>query len=244
MCSKSFWNSKIGDLLNFFEYTDRFVFVYTVLMVLFALLVLREAKELFDFEALLSGKKREIVFAIVSIALILVSRMLVRPDFFRADAIERAEKTQQLLEDDYNVSGAEWLPTETEAYCCLTPNTSYDNLGGSAEGFKHDYAKYYEVWVLLDREYYDVPYVYYYGYRAYLLDDAGNPVSELTVTEARDDNGYVRVLMPEGGEGVGHIMVTYRKTLIQKVSYLISMVAVIAIIITAIIVSYKKKRLG
>ena len=85
-----------------------------------------------------------------------------------------------------------------------------------------------------------MPYVYYYGYRAYLIDDNNNPVQELSVGEAYDDNGYVRVFMPEGGEGVGHLMVTYKATRIQKISYVITAVATLAIVALAVFIKKMK----
>ena len=65
------------------------------------------------------------------------------------------------------------------------------------------------------------------------MEENENPTSELEVGEAFDDNGYVRVFLPKDGEGVGHIMTTYRKTALQKISYLISLISVVAVAFTA-----------
>ena len=95
------------------------------------------------------------------------------------------------------------------------------------------------MWLPFDHEYYDMPYVYYYGYKAYLLNDTNSPVREFPVSEAFDDNGYVRVSIPEDLEGVGHVLVTYRKTFIQKLSYVISATSLILLLVFTCIMKKK-----
>ena len=127
-----------------------------------------------------------------------------------------------MLEEKWLVSLAEWLPVECEpSECKESQNARADDHTG-ADGFKHENGKYFEVWLDMSKQYYDMPYVYYYGYKAYILDDNNNPVRELEVQEAFDDNGLVRVMMPGDNNEIGHVMVTYRKTPIQKISYIIS----------------------
>jgi hypothetical protein len=144
------------------------------------------------------------------------------------------ELSRRLIEEEYIVSGAEWLPVECEPSACNEPENAKADDGSSADGFKHEDGKYFEVWVDLEKEYYDMPYVYYYGYRAYLLDENENPVQELEVGEAFDDNGYARVYMPSNRGGVGHVMITYRKTGIQKLSYIISLLSAAALIVCGV----------
>lgn len=239
MCSKSFWNSNMGDTLNFFEYTDRFDYVFTILMVMFMITVMREG--LAEFTKRLSSlqKYEKYLPAALLLMVIIITRAAARPDFLDISS-SRAMLYRDLLFEEYQVSGAEWLPASCEPTECKTPETAKADDGSGADGFKHDDAKYFEVWVDFSHEYYDVPYVYYYGYRAYILDENDNPVRELEVSEAKDDNGYVRVYMPEDDDSIGHIMVTYRKTFIQKLSYVISAVSVFALIIT--IPLYKRKQ--
>ena len=98
----------------------------------------------------------------------------------------------------------------------------------------------FDVWVMLDKEYYDMPYVYYYGYHAYLMDDNGAVKKELLCDKASDNNGLLRVFMPEEN-GVGRIIVTYRKTLIQKVAYCISFISVISVLGLALYQKIRKK---
>ncbi len=234
-CSRALWLSPVGTFLGFFQYTERFIFILTALMIMFIVMLLGEVVELEavkNFAAKLKAKE-VIIFAFMAF-MIFITRYDNKADFYNPGAYSKSEYSNEIWENDWQVSGAEWLPMECTASACKTPNISTDNTGSTAEGFKHDSCKYYEVWVDLSREYYDVPYIYYYGYKAYMVDENMNPTEELEVGEAYDDNGYVRVFLPEGGEGVGHMMVTYRKTDIQKISYVITLISAAAIAAFAI----------
>lgn len=139
-------------------------------------------------------------------------------------------------------AGEEWLPDDADRIGLHEPNKSYDPDGSGADGFKHDHGKYYEVYVLMDKAYYDVPYLYYKGYEAYLLDDTGAPIERLDVGKS-DRLAYVRVYMPQGREGIGHIMVTYRKTTIQKAAYVMNTIAIIGLMVAAGISMVRDNRL-
>ena len=127
-------------------------------------------------------------------------------------------------------SGEEWLPDEAIRDELKEPEKSYDPTKGGADGTKFGHGKYYEVYVPLHWEYYDVPYLYYKGYEAYLLDESGQIARQLR-TGKSDGGGCVRVYLPEGEEGIGHIMVVYRKTSVQKISYSINVMTVLFIFI-------------
>lgn len=228
-CAKILWTGPFGNVFGFFQYTERFIFVMTCIMIVFILLVMRELYETYGLSVLSGKKNNSGIIVIVLIALIVITRCDNQLDFYDINSYGRKYLTYDLLEEKYNVSGAEWLPVECEPSECKTPNTSKADDGSGAEGFKHDSDKYYEVWIDMTKKYYDVPYVYYYGYRAYLVDENMTPIQELQVGEAFDDNGYVRVFLPEGGEGFAHIMVTYRKTMLQKIAYLITALTALAI---------------
>lgn len=118
-------------------------------------------------------------------------------------------------------AGTEWLPDGGSQYAIDETERAIDPEGEGAYGVKYGDGKYLDVYIRMDKEYYDMPYFYYKGYVAYLLDDAGNPVQELEVVKAPEErHAYVRVVLPEGGSGIGHVMVIYRKTLLQKLAYL------------------------
>ncbi len=239
MCSKAVWNSAIGDVLSFFEYTNRFEYVLVNMMVIFVVLTMREAIACFNLADVLD-KKAAIMYVVCAVILV-GSRFIARPGFLNPAGENRIDLYYDMLMEDWQVSGAEWLPVECEPSACTEPENARADDGSSADGFKHDNAKYFEVWVDMDKEYYDMPYVYYYGYKAYILDDNNNPVQELEVGEAFDDNGYVRVFMPKDKSGFGHVMTTYRKTLIQKISYVITVLSVLATMIAIMLQKRKMK---
>ncbi len=242
MCSKAVWNSPVGDVLSFFEYTNRFVFVLTVMVVIFMVLTAREALDEFSIGIDAVCAKKIYLPAVICVLIIIATRFAVRPGFFNPAGEDRVMLSYSLLEETWQVSGAEWLPVECEPSECKNPENARASDGSSADGFKHDHSKYFEVWVGLDRDYYDMPYVYYYGYHAYILDENDNPVQELRVGEAFDDNGYVRVYTPEDQDGIAHVMTIYRKTAIQKVSYVVTFVSVLALCAVWIITIFKRKQ--
>ncbi len=239
---KPLWLTWFGVLFGFMQYTERFIFVMTVMMIIFIVMVLRELYRAFHLTFLDDRNATSVFVVIFSLLLIFVTRWDNKHDFYDLDSYERVAYGYEMLDWDYNVSFAEWLPVECEPTACRTPDTSKADDGSGADGFKHDQYKYYEVWIDLSKEYYDVPYVYYYGYGAYLVDENMNPVQELEVGEALDDNGLLRVYMPQDGEGIGHLMVTYRKTFIQKLSYVISIVTTLAIIAAVGVSMVRKKK--
>lgn len=120
-------------------------------------------------------------------------------------------------------AGTEWLPDGGSQYAIDETERAVDPEGEGAYGVKYEGDKYFDVYVRMDREYYDMPYFYYKGYAAYLVDEAGWPVQELTVVKApAERHAYVRVLLPESEDAIGHIIVTYRKTTVQKIAYIIN----------------------
>lgn len=121
-------------------------------------------------------------------------------------------------------SGSEWLPVETAAEELTEPDTalSSDRKSGYP-GTKKDFGKSFEVYLPAGEEYSTMPYLYYYGYRAYLLNDADGTKRELKVDKS-PYNGQVRVYLPQESNGNQflHVVVAYRKTWAQIMSYLIS----------------------
>lgn len=139
-------------------------------------------------------------------------------------------------------AGTEWLPDGGSQYAIEEPERAIDPDGGGAYGNKEKDGAYFNVYVRMEMAYYDMPYFYYKGYAAYLLDDAGEPVQELEVEKAPTErHGYVRVILPKGRNGIGHILVTYRKTKIQKLAYVINGVFVIAIVIGMVLLRRKQR---
>ncbi len=226
-CTSSLiWKGFLGRKMNFFEYTDRFDFVITVTMILFIMMVLKEleVKEL-------SG----IAFVAASVVLIFASRLLVRPDLFTSFKGEKMELSADLLEKDFMVSGAEWLPSETNMMLCNTPTTAFADDGTPAEGEKLRSDSWFGVTLDGSKNYYDMPYIYYYGYRAFVLNENGEVDHELEVKQAVDGNGLVRVFIPREDTGALKVVVTYKVTPLQIISYIVTM---LALVVAAILVSY------
>jgi len=221
MCSERLWRGPVGQFFSFFQSTARLIYVVMALILIFvamtAGLILNEVRN--------SGKRvkgRPVLLVIISLALVLSTRFYIKFDFYNQNAYVRQIMDPDMIQWSNGISCGEWLPEENIPSECFDVETARANDMDGADGFKHDNFKYFEVWVDLAKEYYDMPYIYYYGYRAYLLDENENPISELIVGEAVDGNGYVRVFMPKDGEGFGHMLVQYQKTRIQKSSYVIT----------------------
>ena len=234
MMSELIWKSPIGQFFAFFQSTTRLEYVTVTLMIIFMAMAVKEISEMFEINFDL---KKWIILA-AGIIVLLATRFYSDPRFYNPYLMERYMVSPTHLEDDQGISCAEWLPVECEPSECKEVSTAKANDKTTAEGVKHDGYTSFDVWVPLDREYYDMPYVYYYGYKAWITDDQGGLVQELETGEAYDDNGYLRVFIPQG-EGVAHLFVTYRKTKIQKIAYIITALATIFI---AVYPAVKKRR--
>ena len=136
-------------------------------------------------------------------------------------------------------SGEEWLPAECSGSHFDQPDTAIDETGSGAQGEKLRGGSVFSAYVDLGKTYYTAPFVYYYGYRAFLENEDGTR-RELR-TDKSDYDGQLRVWMPEEEAGVGKITVGYQKTTLQKISYGISAAAA-AGIAAVWLVNRQKKR--
>ncbi len=127
-------------------------------------------------------------------------------------------------------AGEEWMPEDGDRYGLNEPQKAYDPSGGGADGTKLNYGKSFEIYLDSTKEFYDMPYLYYYGYHAYVLNDDNSIGQELKVAKA-EELAYVRVFMPKQPQTkILHVIVTYRKTLIQKLSYLLNAILGLAFV--------------
>jgi|GEM_PF-845422 len=182
--------------------------------------------------------------AVILAVVVIVFSYMTYIYYYPADSLgerdydDLAYMTGELHNNHYEfvpVGGMEWYEFLEP---CVTV-TADDGIVN--EGVKYDADSYMEVWVDISKEYWDIPYLYYYGYAAYLEDGI-----ELIVGKA--DSSLVRVYMPEDDSAVEgtyvKIIVCYRKTMLQKISYIISFVAgtltLIYTVVTYILV--RKKR--
>ncbi|MDO4284536.1 MAG: hypothetical protein Q4C60_04285 [Eubacteriales bacterium] len=129
-------------------------------------------------------------------------------------------------------SGEEWLPMDCSGNHFDQPDVAIDPLGSGAQGEKLEGGSVFSGYVDLSQEYYTVPFVYYYGYRAVLEREDGESL-ELR-TDRSDYDSQLRVWLPENGEGVGRITVRYQATAMQRVSYAVSVAAGLALLWIAV----------
>ena len=136
------------------------------------------------------------------------------------------------------VIAGEWLPaavTDASSLVEQSDRMVYDD--GSACAFTRKRAK-----VISDiesgHEYVDVPFIYYKGYSAVIVDDAGNK-TKLEVT-GEGENGMCRVML-EGEKG--ELTVSYTGTILQKVSLIVSHLFILLIFDLLYLKNKYKKKL-
>ena len=84
----------------------------------------------------------------------------------------------------------------------------------------------------------ELPYIYYLGYKVEIIDSNGNIE---TVDTFESDNGFVAFKLSDIYEG--SVKVKYTGTLLMRISYVISSITFVAIIVVLIAVSIKKHHL-
>ena len=246
MCSEAFWKGPMGALLANIQNGSRFVPVITALWVVTIVFTGNVVIDAVDDKV--SQKLGKIVPVLAFAACLIFTLICNQKVIKKIVTDDFGEKT--FTSSDYVIyerrgmgGGMEMLPIDCWYENATEPNTAHSDDNDSADGVKLENGKYYDVWLFLDKKYYDVPYIYYYGYCAYLLDDAGNPVEELEVGKSVESNGYLRVYMPKDKEGIGHILVTYRKTAIQILSYAVTALMVLIVAACEIIGNILRKKI-
>ena len=129
----------------------------------------------------------------------------------------------------FNIVGGEWLPEAVEDVEVI--ETTNDEAV-TDQGTKLEIVRDRNT-VIVDitgnsGAYVDVPLVYYKGYSAY-LNTADGKRQNLTVT-GEGENGYCRVMMSEGVTG-NELVVYYQGTTAQTLSYVISIITLIGLLI-------------
>lgn len=151
--------------------------------------------------------------------------------------IQRTEEGYYSYSDDYysykpftaSIIGGEWLPEQVDS---LEKVLEYSDkiVGDSGEELSF-YREKNEIHVSYKNNknsYMDVPFLYYKGYRAASYDNEGKKLEDLKITgEGR--HGFCRVYFT--GEEDGKVVVAYKGTWVQKISYFISIGALAVIYI-------------
>lgn len=148
--------------------------------------------------------------------------------------MERTEEGYYSYSNDYfayepftfNIVGGEWLPeTVTDVEAIETTNDVAVTDSGKKLTLSRDKNMAIVDCAQETCEYVDIPMIYYKGYDAYYLNEDGTREA-LTVT-GEGDNGYCRVMLQ--GIKVDQIIVDYRGTILQTVSYIISAVTLVCL---------------
>ena len=231
MCIKPFWYT-FGKYLEFLQFPDR---ISTITSCLTAIAV---GIAFSDLMALINknecSKHTAMTVCTVS-AMVFCSAYCI---YFNSDSywMKTESFTNRVLTDEIRGigSGEEWLPSNCSSGNLNQPTTALDPENNGAEGTKIDDGKYFDVYLDSSKHYYILPYVYYYGYSAYLIDENGNQIQELP-TEKASYNAQLQVDFSEDTSEIVHVLVTYRKTKLQKLSYVLSCLAVILIIVNCVV---------
>lgn len=132
--------------------------------------------------------------------------------------------------------GQEYLPVETD-YDYLLENSF---VVSTNTGAKTAIAKEDSKGIFVLENYYnatsaEVPFIYYVGY----VSNITTPNGEVIPLEVKkSDNGLLELIIPEGVYGT--INVWYDGTLIQRISYAISLTTIVIVILSFVIYKFKK----
>lgn len=119
--------------------------------------------------------------------------------------------------------GEEWLPIMTTRDDMTEPETARDDAGNEIKGEKLNGCSQFVFTPNSSSTYYDIPYIYYKGYRAVTADGF-----RLSIVQ-NPDTGMIRIYMPDshGEENPVEITVSYHMTKYQVLSYIMLFIGLI-----------------
>lgn len=150
--------------------------------------------------------------------------------------LERTEEGYYSYSNDYfahepftfNIVGGEWLPEAVEEVKLIEEsNDAALTDDGTEVEFVRDKNSVILTYPQHACDYVDVPLVYYKGYGAYYVTAEG--VREWLTVTGDGTNGYCRVKMPQDATA-DRIIICYRGTTLQTVSYVVSAMALICLL--------------
>ncbi|HIV90323.1 MAG TPA: hypothetical protein H9744_01360 [Candidatus Eisenbergiella stercoravium] len=203
VCSK-FWQI-FRSMFKFLQFPNRLLVPAAVLMI-FAAGIL--------FSSTITSKHQKRI-----VAMLLLAAALYTGINYIGDSFEMTEDFGgRILYHEIAGLGAgeEYLPIETTRDDLTTPNLAFSELGGAISGTRIN-----EVFLFPaspESDYYDVPFVWYKGYRA--CTDSGMQLE----TVKNPENGLVRVLT-DSLEQPTTISVYYSGTTLTKLSCIISIIS-------------------
>ncbi|WMC91670.1 hypothetical protein [Kineothrix sp. MB12-C1] len=221
---KSFWiiAKPVAGMLQF---PRRLVAVGVVVVIFMAVLLISQWK--------IEGQQKKI-FLIINVSIVMLYAGLSSIGNLRT---EREDFTDRVLYNEIAGIGAgeEWLPIETTREMMNAPNTATANDGTIVNGkkvsgkftFKAD----------LSKEYYDIPFIWYRGYKA--VSNKGD-VFEI---DKNPETSMVRVYVEESNySGEEEVTVWYNGTKIQKLAYVSNIMAIFGLISVILLRPWMSKK--
>lgn len=222
MC-EPFWHFMNTDLnIRFLQFPDRLLAPITTVIIVDTVLILREFK--------IETFKGKYILLMVVVCCIILSYHTFIASFLNVGD----EHINKVINNEIAAFGAgeEWLPIETDREEILDANFAFDNDGNRVIGEKKKGYTRFVFTADLEKEYYDLPYIWYKGYGA--VDAYGN---EFEFSKNRE-TGMLQIHMPDDAEGTTQIEVYYKGTKYQKLAYFANCIGIVLLI--AYLITLKK----
>lgn len=133
----------------------------------------------------------------------------------------------------FHIIAGEWLPESVEDVKALEKQID-QAVANTGEAIAIERVK-NTIKIKIDQEkyeYIDVPFVYYKGYSAYYTGD--NQQRKELMVSGEGNNGLCRVMCPDENLE-GEIMIKYNGTHLQTLSYIISVLSVLIVVVIAVL---------
>ena len=226
-----FWDVT-KSISNIIQFKWRLVGIITVFAGISMSMIIKDYKDSFKFD-----------IDILVIGMLIISMFFVT-EFTNFDNRTNIRKSKDDIVFEMYKSvtsiggGKEYLPLDADYDKLIFSNIVFGNTGSQIPVEKNGLN------VIFEKQSEDtsfvVPYLYYYGYVAEIIDESGNK-KKLDIEKSND--GLVKVNMESTDKGM--VSVYYKNTLIQTISYVISIITCIGIIvyiIIKIVEKYKSKK--
>lgn len=225
----------LEKVISFVQFPWRFFLIGSVLLAMAdGIIIYTFVKNIAEGQAIGNLKDNLIWGAVISLIFIYMS------SFAMIHQSENAQGYYDYSNDFYSykpytcsVIGGEWLPEGVNRREDILPMSEIlsSDTGDKLEFIRDRGA----VICNVDKEYeyVDVPFIYYKGYKASIVDAQG--VSHKLIADAGADNGFTRVYL---NNNTGLLNVSYRGTTVQLIAYVLT---ILGIVVTGIIIIKDRK---
>ncbi len=225
---------RVADLFGFLQFPWRLFIMSSVLLAMADAIVLRL------FLERISEDKR--MFAL-DVAMIVLTALMAQGAITHQNA---GSMGYYDYSDDYynykpytiNVVAGEWLPQTVEDPGTLLDMSEHFVFDDGSENEFTRYRAKVIANIESEHEYADVPFIYYKGYSAVIKDALGNKTK--LVINGEGDNGMCRVML---GGAKGELTVSYTGTLLQYISYIVTVLFLLLIFDLVYLKNKYKKKL-